>query len=471
MSKQQHTLIWFRTDLRIQDNTALQAAAACGAPMIACFIATPEQWRQHDMAPIKARFIGDNLKILQQNLSDKGIPLKMLTLASFDKLPAALLSLCQSCNVTHVFANYEYGVNEKRRDQQCETLLTKHDINSHFFHDQTALAPGSVTKPDGGAYKVFTPFSKQWRQRLHWPPGTSATPRRQPPPGITGDDIDERAFDLGSRPLIAWQAGEKAAHKKLKQFAKKAMGEYRQQRDLPAVDGTSSLSPYLAIGVLSPRQCLTVAYSALEGSDAVATDNIQCWITEIIWRDFYIHILDQFPRISMHRAFKPATENLPWSNNKEDFARWCSGQTGIPIIDAAMRQLVETGWMHNRLRMVTAMFLSKNLFIDWRWGERFFMQHLIDGHLASNNGGWQWSASTGTDAVPYFRVFNPTTQGQRFDANGEFIRRFVPELAHLDSKAIHEPKVDLFSGNDYPPAMIDLRESRKAAIEKFKSLS
>lgn len=471
MSKQQHSLIWFRSDLRIQDNTALQAAAAWGAPVIACFVATPEQWRQHDMAPIKARFIAENLKALQQRLLDKGIPLKMLTVASFDKLPAALLSLCQACHVSHVFANHEYGFNEKQRDQQCESLLSGQGIDSHFFHDQTALAPGSVTKPDGYPYKVFTPFSKQWRRRLHWPPGTSAAPRRQVPPTIRGDSIDDAAFDLGSHPPIAWQVGEKAAHKKLKQFAKNAMGEYRQQRDLPAVDGTSSLSPYLAIGVLSPRQCLAVAHAALADAGAVAEDNIQCWINEIIWRDFYIHILDQFPRISMHRAFKPATETLPWSNNKQDFDRWCKGQTGIPIIDAAMRQLLATGWMHNRLRMVTAMFLSKNLFIDWRWGERFFMQHLIDGHLASNNGGWQWSASTGTDAVPYFRVFNPTTQGQRFDAEGEFIRRWVPEIAHLDNKAIHEPAIDLFSAGDYPAAMIDLRASRKAAIEKFKALN
>lgn len=468
MTEQQHTLIWFRSDLRLQDNTALQAATDSGAPVIACFVATPEQWREHDMAPIKARFIGENLKVLQQLLADKGIPLKMLIVASFKQLPEALLSLCQACNVTHVFANHEYGVNEKQRDQGCDLLLFENGIDSHFFHDQTALAPGSVMKPDGEPYKVFTPFSKKWRQQLHWPPGTSATPRRQALPEISADTIDDRVFDLGPHPVISWEAGEKAAHKKLTNYARTAMGEYRQKRDFPAEEGTSSLSPYLAIGVLSPRQCLSVACEALQGASAVAEDNIQCWITEIIWRDFYIHILDQFPRVSMHRAFKSATESLPWSHNRENFSRWCAGQTGIPIVDAAMRQLVETGWMHNRLRMVTAMFLSKNLFIDWRWGEQFFMQNLIDGHLASNNGGWQWSASTGTDSVPYFRVFNPTTQGQRFDASGEFIRRFVPEIAHLDDKSIHHPKVDLFTSGSYPAAMVNLGESRKAAIEKFK---
>jgi len=468
MAKQQHTLIWFRSDLRIQDNTALQAAAARGEALIACFAATPEQWREHDMAPIKARFIAENLKLLQQPLSDKGIPLKILNVTNFEQLPAALLSLCQACNVTHVYANHEYGINEQRRDHSCQLILSEQGIDSHFFHDQTVLPPGSVMKPDGEPYKVFTPFSKKWRQRLHWPPGISANPRRQTPPKINGDSVDDQIFNLGDYPAITWKAGEKAAHKKLKSFANTAMGEYRQQRDLPAVDGTSSLSPYLAIGVLSPRQCLRVAYDALQDASSVAKDNIQCWITEIIWRDFYIHILDQFPQVSMNRAFKPATESLPWSHNEQDFSRWCAGQTGIPIIDAAMRQLVETGWMHNRLRMVTAMFLTKNLFIDWRWGEQFFMQHLIDGFLASNNGGWQWSASTGTDAVPYFRVFNPTTQGQRFDASGEFIRRFVPEIGHLDNKQIHQPKIDLLSTSDYPAPMVDLATSRKAAIERFK---
>jgi deoxyribodipyrimidine photo-lyase len=470
MSKQ-HTLIWFRSDLRIQDNTALQAATSGQNPVIACFVATPGQWREHDMAPIKARFICENLKILQQRLLDKGIPLKIVNAEGFQQLPEMLLSLCKTYKVTRIFANHEYGFNEKQRDMFCESLLLENGIDSHFFHDQAVLPPGSVTKDDNEPYKVFTPFSKKWRQRLHWPPGVSAKPKQQPLPDVQGDTIDDQVFNIGHHPLISWEAGEKAAHKKLKDFSKEAIGEYRKLRDFPSVDGTSSLSPYLAIGVLSPRQCLCVAYDALQGSTKVAEDNIQCWINEIIWRDFYIHVLDQFPRISMHRAFKPATENLPWRHDKDDFSRWCSGQTGIPIIDAAMRQLLETGWMHNRLRMVTAMFLTKNLFIDWRWGEQFFMQNLIDGHLASNNGGWQWSASTGTDAAPYFRIFNPITQGQRFDKSGAFIRRFVPEIAHLDDKAIHELKDDLFSASDYPPAMVDLRDSRKAAIEKFKHLS
>ena len=186
-----------------------------------------------------------------------------------------------------------------------------------------------------------------------------------------------------------------------------------RSRDFPAIDGTSSLSAELACGVISPRQCLNAALDANSGMIDAENTGATTWISELAWRDFYIHILDSFPRVSKGRAFKPETEFLQWRNAPEDLAAWCEGRTGIPIVDAAMRQLINTGWMHNRLRMIVAMFLSKHLLIDWRLGEQFFMQHLIDGHLASNNGGWQWAASTGTDAVPYFRIFNPVTQSQR----------------------------------------------------------
>ncbi|ARN76261.1 deoxyribodipyrimidine photo-lyase [Oceanicoccus sagamiensis] len=465
-----HTLIWFRSDLRIHDNTALQAASVLGNPLIACFAITPEQWREHDMSAIKAQFIYNNLLCLQQQLLDKGIPLKIVTVADFKQLPAALLSLCQSCNVTHIFANAEYGFNEKQRDAECQSQLSASAIECHFFHDQTVLAPGTVTKADGSPYQVFTPFSKQWRRQLPWPPGIAPRIKTQARLPIEPDPIDKQHFYLAPAPPIRWPAGEAAAYKQLTAFADASLRCYQQRRDIPSIEGTSSLSPYLAIGVLSPRQCLKVAYQALQNISAGEDKEIQCWINELIWRDFYIHILDLFPRVSQHQAFKAKTEKLPWRYDKKDFQRWCTGQTGIPIVDAAMRQLLETGWMHNRLRMVTAMFLSKNLLIDWRWGERFFMQHLIDGYLASNNGGWQWSASTGTDAVPYFRVFNPVVQGQRFDADGEFIRRFVPELRHLDNREIHQPPLDLFSQTDYPAPMVDLGLSRQLAIQHFKAL-
>jgi len=248
----------------------------------------------------------------------------------------------------------------------------------------------------------------------------------------------------------------------------KRAGRYKEDRDFPAIDGTSLLSPYLASGIISGRQCRQAARDAL--ADGGNSEGLFTWETEIAWRDFYIHILYHYPRVGMHRAFTPETEQLQWNQSEEHMRAWQQGQTGIPSVDAAMRHLRTTGWMHNRLRMVTAMFLSKNLFLDWRLGEAWFMSNLVDGFLASNNGGWQWSASTGTDAAPYFRVFNPVTQGQRFDPEGEFIRHWVPELAKMDSKRIHEPWKGGVLPGGYPRPIVDLKESRKEAIAHFQAL-
>jgi len=273
-----------------------------------------------------------------------------------------------------------------------------------------------------------------------------------------------KPFNEAPEPLVA--IGEQAAHDQLEQFVAKKAARYKDDRDFPALDGTSLLSPYLANGVLSGRQCLIAARQS-----GASGKGIETWINEIAWRDFYIHILYHYPRVSMHRAFKPETEALEWNSPGEHFEAWKEGRTGVPIVDAAMRQLKATGWMHNRLRMVTAMFLTKNLFINWRLGEAWFMQNLVDGFLASNNGGWQWSASTGTDAAPYFRVFNPVTQSERFDPDGEFIRRWVPELAKLDSKRIHEPsRKGGVIPKGYPRPIVDLKESRKEAIARFQAL-
>ncbi len=463
--------MWFRSDLRIADNTALYAASQSGKEILACFITSPDQWRQHDMAAIKSRFIYQNLQSLAGKLQQLNIPLKILQTSIYSEAPEKLVTLCQQFNVSHVYINNEYGINEKVRDNHCQQILKRANIDWHGFHDQCIINPGQIKKADNTPYVVFTPFSKQWRQRLDTHLGITPLPQQQAATTLTGDTLPESQFVLGESPSIQWQAGEYTATKTLKSFIKKQILNYKEKRDFPAVNGCSSLSPYLSIGVLSPRQCLAAAQHALTRASNTQADNIHCWINELIWRDFYIHILDQFPHISMHKAFKKETDQLAWRKDSADFERWCTGQTGIPIIDAAMRQLITTGWMHNRLRMICAMFLSKNLFIDWRWGERFFMQHLIDGHLAANNGGWQWSASTGTDAAPYFRIFNPVTQSQRFDAQGMFIRHYIPELAKLDNQSIHLPAADLLNIHGYPPPMVGLKSSRERAIRHFKALN
>jgi deoxyribodipyrimidine photo-lyase len=298
---------------------------------------------------------------------------------------------------------------------------------------------------------------------------------RQQPLAITSDPIPQHieGFDKPARTLSEhWPAGEDEAQARLARFLDETVKDYGYLRDLPAKPGTSQLSAYLAAGVISPRQCLHAALASNRGEFDSGSSGVQTWINELLWREFYKHILTGYPQVSRHRAFRAQTEALPWRDAPDDFQAWQEGRTGFPIIDAAMRQLLHTGWMHNRLRMIVAMFLSKNLLIDWRLGERHFMRHLIDGDLAANNGGWQWSASTGTDAVPYFRIFNPVSQSQRFDPEGRFIRHWLPELRGLDEKSIHQPvkSADLFANNSYHSPIVDLSSSRQRALEAFKGL-
>ena len=460
-------LMWFRNDLRVADNTALNALSTAG-PLRALFIATPQQWRAQDMAPIQCQFIEQNLLSLRDQLAGFGIALDVITVADFAALPAALLAYCQRHRIGRIGFNREYPVNEKRRDAAVEQLLARHGIIVSAFDDQCIVPPGRLRNGSGQPYMVFTPFAKAWRGLVaQQPVGLSPNPARQPPAETSAGTIDLQA---GTCPAIAWQAGEQAAQKMLKDFIARAIGQYREQRDFPALQGTSSLSPYLALGVLSPRQCYVAAMRAMQGATPAQKESIGTWINELIWREFYIHVMDAFPRVCRHRAFRVDTEQVKWRDDEAGFTAWCEGRTGIPIVDAAMRQLQQTGWMHNRLRMVAAMFLTKNLLIDWRRGEQFFMRHLIDGFFPANNGGWQWSASTGTDAAPYFRVFNPVTQGQRFDPHGVFVRHYIPELAHLDAKRIHQPQQDLFAAPDYPAPIVDLTSSRERAIAAFAAL-
>ena len=323
---------------------------------------------------------------------------------------------------------------------------------------------------------MFGQFRKVCHERLHASlPGLVRRPNAQCPLAIDSDPVPEHIDGFAPPGLTlrqCWPAGERQASQRLACFIDDPIEHYQHERDLPAEAGTSQLSAYLAAGVISPRQCLHAALSRNYGEFDSGNSGVMSWINELLWREFYKHVLVGYPRVSQHRAFRPETEALAWRNAPEDLAAWQQGRTGFPIIDAAMRQLLATGWMHNRLRMIVAMFLTKNLLIDWREGERFFMRHLIDGDLAANNGGWQWSASTGTDAAPYFRIFNPLSQSEKFDRDGRFIRRWLPELASLNDKDIHNPAArgELFALTNYPQPMVDLASSRTRALNAFKKL-
>ncbi|WP_193074412.1 deoxyribodipyrimidine photo-lyase [Pseudomonas sp. FME51] len=466
-------LIWFRNDLRVHDNTALTAALEAG-PTVALFLLSPTQWRAHDEAPAKTDFQLRNLQALADELRQLNIPLLVRMADSWSAAPLVLAQVCREHRLRHVHANEEYGVNEANRDRVVAEQLADQDIGFSLYLDQLLFRPGTLLTRSGSYFKVFGQFRKACLQRLRMtPPRCLPLPQPQTSMGIHSDPIPSSVagFVTPDETLRSyWPAGEQAARQRLQLFADNHLHEYDKQRDLPAEPGTSQLSPYLTSGVLSPRQCLHAALMINQGELDSGNTGVTTWINELLWREFYKHILVAYPRVSRHRAFRPHTEAVPWRDAPEELLAWQQGRTGFPLIDAAMRQLLATGWMHNRLRMVVAMFLSKNLLIDWRQGERFFMQHLIDGDLAANNGGWQWSASTGTDAVPWFRLFNPITQSQRFDPQRRFIKHWLPELGELDRRDIHDPSPISRAICGYPAPIIDLADSRARALAAFKHL-
>lgn len=469
------SLCWFRCDLRSADQPALTQAMQDG-DSIALFVMTPGQWRMHGDAPSKINLWLRAAAALQTELERLRVPLKILTVDQWSEVPQALLAFCQQHKIDSVHCNREHGVNERKRDRACYALLKNNGITMTGHDGGTLLVPGTILTGAGSYYRVFTPFARACRARLGPnPPRVLPTPSPQSPAAaLPHPDPVPRALSGWDQPARAitdlWPADTQSVRNRLDTFAHERMGEYHTNRDFPAIDGTSSLSPYLASGMLSAGQCLYAALAVNQGEIDTGQRGVTTWITEILWREFYQHLLHGFPALSMHQPMRPETNAVVWRDAPDDFQAWCDGMTGIPIVDAAMRQLWATGWMHNRLRMVAAMFLTKNLLVDWRRGEAFFMQHLVDGDLAANNGGWQWSASTGADAAPYFRVFNPVSQSERFDPDGTFIRRWVPELASLRAKDIHDPAPLSRRALGYPDAIVDLRISRQRAIDAFAAI-
>ncbi|WP_180052521.1 MULTISPECIES: deoxyribodipyrimidine photo-lyase [unclassified Acinetobacter] len=467
-------LIWFRQDLRIHDHAALWHATQQG-PCIALAVLSPEQWQLHQDARIKTDFYLRRLKYLKQQLQQLNIPLIILNIPLWENLAPEILNLCQTLKIESLHANIEVGVNELERDAQVQQLLEQQQIRIELYHDRTLFPLSSIRNQSNQPYQVYSAFKKKCYERLILDVPTCYPEIETQDPiqlstKLPNVDLEKFSADyVVEHAAQLWPAEDRTALDLLDDFIEDKMAHYKTDRDLPAVDGTSRLSPYLNIGVISVRQCMQALFQ--DGYFQIEDVGQQTWLDELLWREFYLQTLFDFPRVSKHQPFKQNTNKIQWRNAPEDLAAWQQGQTGIPIVDAGMRQMLATGWMHNRVRMITAMFLCKNLLIDWRLGESWFMQHLIDGDLAANNGGWQWCASTGMDAVPYFRIFNPVSQSLKFDPNGDYIREWVPELAHLDAKSIHEP----YAKNpdlelDYPKPIVDLKASRVRAIEAFKQI-
>ena len=465
-------LVWFRADLRVNDNLAL--AAACRRPearVIGLFIATPQQWRDHHLAPRQAAWIQAHLHSLQHALAERGIPLTVLDVDDFAASVDVLENFCDEHNVDALFYNYQYELNERQRDAAVEKRLGD-TLVCQGFDDYVLLAPGSVTTGNHEMYKVFTPFSRAFIKRLHegLPECVNAPAVRQSGPLPTPEPFKPFDYPQTEPDADLFPPGEAAALHRLRQFCRQPVADYDKKRDYPAIDGTSRVSPWLAIGVLSPRQCLHRLLR--EHPEALSGGTGAVWLNELIWREFYLHVLAYWPALCRYKPFIPWTDRVQWSNDEAQFTAWCEGKTGYPIVDAAMRQMNTTGWMHNRLRMIVGSFLVKDLLIDWRRGERYFMSQLVDGTLAANNGGWQWVASTGHDAAPWFRIFNPITQGERFDPQGDFVRQWLPELKEIPGKAVHQPWQWAQKQGvtiDYPHPIVEHKQARVATLAAYEA--
>ena len=464
-------IVWFREDLRIHDNNALyHASLHSQGRILGLFVIDRTMWHKHHMAACRVDFILQGLKALSLSLAKLNIPLLLIEVSDSTKTAEEIYKLMDQHKALALFFNKQYEFDELKRDSHVAEYLEAKSMECYSYDDQLILTPGSIRTKQGDYFKVFTPFKRAWinAYRERTTVKILAAPKAQKPTNIKSSVIPDKIIGFNSKinPKY-WPGGEKNAEKALDQFINSRLFDYDKQRDFPAIMGTSRLSPYLASGMISARQCMLAAVEENKHQLDSGNKGALCWMGELIWREFYKTILMSTPRVSMSQAYQTSTDQIKWDFNEIHFTAWKDGRTGYPLIDAAMRQLSQTGWMHNRLRMVTAMFLVKNLFFDWRLGEAYFMSQLIDGDLAANNGGWQWCASTGTDAAPYFRIFNPITQSKNFDPEGKFIRHYCPELAQLSNKEIHEPHRKPSITIDYPKPIIELHAKRTKVLAAY----
>jgi len=466
-------LFWFRKDLRLGDNTALHEAARDAAGNVVPFYASePAILGRDDMAAVRVQFVLDALAALGESIERAGSHLVL----DHGDATDTVLRAARAAGADAVYWNDEYEPSLRARDDAVQETLEGAGFRVKRFHDRLLVPPGAVRTGQGEPYVVYSPFRR----------ACEALPLPAPRPAVrrfASHDLPRRrvarlaslGFDLR---VPAWDAGERAARARLKAFLGDGLARYATERDRPAAGAVSMLSPHLRFGTIGVR---TVAAAALEAAraDRRLAKTAEKFVAELRWRDFYAHVLYHFPHAE-HGAFRRTYDGLEWAGDPAHLEAWRAGRTGYPMVDAGMRELAATGFMHNRLRMIVASFLVKDLLLDWRLGERHFMNHLVDGDLASNNGGWQWAASTGTDAQPYFRIFNPVLQGARYDPDGAYVKRWIPELGGLPSRWIHKPweappevmkAAGMTLGRDYPEPIVDHTEQRDLALAMFKKLN
>ena len=458
---------WFRRDLRVSDNVALSEAARCAQTVVPVFIFEDAFHAGPDVGAARLAFQLQSVESLRKGLAK----LERTLVVRCGRTEEILPRLCKETGAQAVFANKRYEPCAQRRDGRITAALLKINVGFQLFKDAVVWEESEILTRQGNPYTVFTPYSKAWRAKAIPPPRGRIPSPKSTIQIFKSDPLPKSPTELGF-PLTQKipAGGERAALEQLRKFMRGPVYEYGDNRDFPAVAGGSNLSPHLHAGTIGIRTILAGLKEAREKATPAQAASCDVFLNELIWREFYTQVLHNFPHVTKG-AFRPEYDQLAWSDDKEHFAAWCEGRTGYPIVDAAMRCLNATGTMHNRLRMIVAMFLTKDLLIHWQWGERYFMKQLVDGDLAANNGGWQWSAGTGTDAAPYFRIFNPVTQGENFDAEGKFVRHWIPELKAFPDGLIHQPwkNFELLAKSKYPRRIVLHEEQRGKCLAMFKA--
>jgi len=480
-SLQTPAIVCFRRDLRLTDNPALGAAIASGKPLILLYIFEEDTRRGRARGGASSWWLDKSLRALSQSIQKKG---GTLIFRSGDPL-TVLTSLMQETKADTVYWNRRYEQPARNKDTSLKASLKDKDIQVHSFNASLLTEPWTFKTGSGLYYKVFTPY---WRkiQASYTPPAPIPAPKQLTTLSLTSEDLDSwtlhpKSPDWSTGFTGHWQPGETGAHKRLKTFLEKSVDLYKDNRNRPdIIGGTSGLSAHLAFGEIGPAQIwrATIDHINAPKTDHSDEDNARTFLSEIAWREFSYVLLyhnENMATENYNRAFK----HMPWREDPAQYESWCKGQTGYPMVDAGMRQLWQTGWMHNRVRMIVASFLTKHLLLPWQLGEEWFWDKLVDADPASNAASWQWTSGSGADAAPYFRVFNPITQGPKFDQTGDYVRKYCPELAKLPNKYIHRPweappivlaKANVEIGVTYPAPIIDHKKGRERALAAYADL-
>ncbi|MEH6586354.1 MAG: deoxyribodipyrimidine photo-lyase [Halioglobus sp.] len=479
MNQPTPAIYWFRQDLRIDDLPALQAATAGGRPIIPCFILDDDSPGEWALGGASRWWLHHSLTSLQESLKSRGGQLLVRRGSTVEEL----LALVQETGATDIYCSEAYEPWSRNLEQDLAEHLTLSGASLHCLPGSLFFGPQNIRNGSGLPFKVFTPFWRHCMQKQPEPLAPTATPLR---PGQFFQHSLSRLTEaqwqlLPHCPNWAahwhdhWSPGQAGARETLSTFVTETLCGYEKGRDFPSRNASSRLSPHLHWGEISPRQ----AWVAVKNVTDVDEADQRKFITELGWRDFNHHLLYHFPHIT-NQPFKRSFEQMPWLGSDDLFAAWREGRTGYPIVDAGMRELWQTGFMHNRVRMICASFLTKHLLLPWQWGARWFWDTLVDADLANNSGGWQWVAGCGADASPWFRIFNPVLQGKKFDAEGEYVRRWVPELAALTDRDLHSPwetppmmleAVGVSLGKTYPLPIVDHKQARLAALGAYEAVS